>query len=184
MPVQAALPSQRERKVLLIAVALATLALAFLLWLIYVAEPAQGAPSWVAWLPLSDALCNAASAACALAGFAAVRAGRTDRHRGLMLTALSFSAAFLAGYILYHHFHAETHFAGPAWLRPYYFVFLASHVLLSALVLPMLLSVVGFAGLGFFERHKKLARWTLPLWLYVSVSGVAVFLILKVSGSY
>jgi putative membrane protein len=159
----------------------AVLALAFLIWLVYVATPAQGAPAWADRLPESNAFCNLASAVCALAGFWAIRRGRRGLHRTLMLTALAWSAAFLAGYVLFHHFHGETHFKGSGWIRTVYLCLLASHVLLSALVLPLLLATVAFAGLGIFERHRALARWTLPLWLYVSVTGVLVFLFLRAS---
>jgi putative membrane protein len=173
-----------ERRILSGALLLAVAALAFLIWLIFVAFPARGAPDWVSLLPLGDAMCNAASAVCAVAGFVSIRSGKRAWHRGLMVAALSCSAAFLAGYVVYHHFHGETRFVGPGWIRPIYWILLASHVLLSTLVLPLLLATVGLAGFGFFERHKRLARWTLPLWLYVSVSGVAVYVFLEISGSY
>jgi putative membrane protein len=116
---------------------------------------------------------------CASAGFWAIRSGRRRLHRGLMLSALALSAIFLASYICYHHFHGETHFLGQGWVRPVYFFILITHVTLSALVLPLLLAVVWFAGLEAFSRHRALARWVLPLWLYVSVTGVLVYGMLR-----
>jgi putative membrane protein len=176
--------SKAEARVRAVSLAVAALATAFLVWLVYAAAPATGAPDWVGKLPACDALCNAASALFASAGLAAILHGRRALHRALMLTALAWSAVFLAGYVLFHHFHGETRFQGLGWIRPVYFALLISHVGLSVLVLPLLLATLGFAGLGFFERHKRLARWTFPLWIYVSVSGVAVFFFLKLSGSY
>jgi putative membrane protein len=171
----------RERKVLAAAVAVALAALAFLVWLLYVAVPAGGAPDWINAVPAVNAVCNAASALFAVGGVLAIRARRRALHQGLMLTALVWSALFLAGYVVFHRFHGETHYAGQGPLRVFYLLLLASHVLLSAVVLPLLLATVGFAGLGIFERHRHLARWTLPLWLYVSVSGVAVYFLLRSS---
>jgi putative membrane protein len=168
----------------LLSLVLALGVLAFLVGLVFVWAPSAGAPVWVPYLPAIDACCNAASALCAGAGFLAIRSGRRTLHRALMLSALAGSAVFLAGYVLYHHFHGETRFLGQGLLRPAYFTLLVSHVVCSALLLPPLLTTVGFAGLGYFERHRRVARWTLPLWLFVSVSGVAVYLFLRLSGSY
>jgi putative membrane protein len=171
----------KAKRAMFAAAALAALALAFLLWLLYVAVPAGAGPAWVAFLPASDAVCNAASALCALAGFLAILRGRRRTHRALMLCALGCSAAFLAGYVVFHHFRGETHYIGKGPVRIFYLCLLASHVLLSFLVLPLLLATVALAGLGIFERHRRLARWTLPLWLYVSVTGVAVYFFLRSS---
>jgi putative membrane protein len=170
-----------EKRALVGAALLAAGALAFLLWLLFIAVPAGRGPAWVAMLPASDAFCNAASALCAVAGFVAIRRGRRRGHRALMLTALFWSAAFLAGYVVFHHFRGDTHFTGVGWIRAFYLGLLISHVLLSFVVLPLLLATVALAGLGIFEKHRRLARWTLPLWLYVSVTGVAVYFFLKSS---
>ena len=174
-------PKDGTNKAVALAVASAVAALAFLVWLVYFAVPADKAPPWTAALPACDALFNAVSALCAVAGFAAIRRGRRRWHRFFMLCALAGSASFLAGYVVFHHFHGETRFVGTGWIRPVYLALLASHVVLSALVLPLLLATVAFAGLGVFERHQRLARWTLPLWLYVSVTGVLVYLFLRAS---
>lgn len=176
--------ASRDRNVLLGAGIAALAALVFLLWLLYVAAPAGLGPAWVDGLPALNAFCNAASALAALAGVWAIRRGRDKGHRVCMLAALAFSALFLAGYIVFHHFRGETRYAGAGSLKLLYLIVLASHVLLSALVLPMLLAAVAFAGLGIFERHRRIARWALPLWLYVSVSGVAVYVFLRSTGSY
>lgn len=162
-------------------VALGLAAFGFVVWLLRSAVPGNAGPAWIGLLPAWDACCNGASALCAGLGFLAIRQGRRARHRLLMLLALAWSALFLAGYCVFHHFRGETRFAGNGALRVFYLSLLASHVALSFFVLPMLLVTVSFAGLGFFERHRRLARWTLPLWLYVSVSGVAVYCLLRSS---
>jgi putative membrane protein len=96
----------------------------------------------------------------------------------MMLSALTFSFLFLISYLTYHAFHGDTSFEGEGWLRTLYFFILISHILLSAVVLPLVLTTVYFAATGNFNQHPKIARVTLPLWLYVSVTGVLVYLML------
>lgn len=167
----------KERRALGAALILSALAAA-LLHFILSGHAKPQAPAWVQALPGLDACANAASALCALAGLWAVRRGRKSLHRSLMLTALGFSALFLVGYLIFHYYNPETLYGGQGWLKGFYLALLASHVALSLLALPLLLAVVAFAGLGFFERHKAWARWAFPIWIYVSISGVAVFLFL------
>ena len=114
-----------------------------------------------------------------LAGFAAIRSGRRELHMKLMLSAVGVAGFFLAGYIVYHHFHGDTRFGGQGLIRPVYFFILISHIVGSIVVLPLVLTTLLFAGTKRFERHRKLARITFPVWLYVSVTGVAVFFFLK-----
>jgi putative membrane protein len=155
-------------------------ALAGLVWLLYVAVPAQPQPGWAAALPGWNALMNGASALLGIVGVWAVRRGAKRLHRACMAAALAASAVFLTGYVVYHHYHGDTAFGGQgAALRALYFGLLISHVLLSVLVLPLLLTVLWFAVAGAFDRHRRLARWVWPLWLYVSVSGVAVYWMLR-----
>jgi uncharacterized membrane protein YozB (DUF420 family) len=95
-----------------------------------------------------------------------------------MLSAVGFSTLFLVSYVVYHLSAGHTQFSGPAWLRPIYYPLLGSHILLAVLVLPLALTTLSRARQAFFNRHRRIARWTLPLWLYVSVSGVAIYLLL------
>ena len=95
-----------------------------------------------------------------------------------MLSALGLSAAFLVSYLIYHTFHGDTPFLGEGWIRPVYFFILISHVGLSAVMLPLILITLYFALTGKLNLHPKVARYTLPLWLYVSVTGVLVYLLL------
>ena len=98
-----------------------------------------------------------------------------------MLTALAWSAAFLAGYVLFHHFHGETHFKGSGWIRTVYLCLLASHIILAVVALPLVLVTFFFSLTGRIPQHRKVARWTFPLWLYVSVTGVITYVMLRLA---
>ena len=95
-----------------------------------------------------------------------------------MVAALISSTLFLAGYLFYHYKAGRTVFVDPAWFRKYYLVLLVTHTILAVVMLPMIIATVVFAARGRFEAHKKIARWTWPIWMYVSVTGVIVYLIL------
>ena len=167
-----------EKQALGLIGAISAAALAFLVWLIYFAQAAQG-PAWLSMLPTLNACFNASSSVLMISGVFAIKAGRRDIHMRFMLGALLASTLFLLSYIAYHHFHGDTKFAGVGWIRPVYFFILISHICLSAVVLPLLLTTVYFAAAGRFSKHKALARVVFPLWLYVSVTGVAVYFFLK-----
>ncbi|MES2200962.1 MAG: DUF420 domain-containing protein [candidate division FCPU426 bacterium] len=154
--------------------------LAFLYWLLYVHVPVgTAAPAWVTSLPALNACLNASSAVCLLCGFYFILKGDRVVHRRFMLSALGFTAVFLVSYISYHHFMGSTKFGGQGWIRPLYFTVLISHIFLSAVVLPLSLIILFFALTARFATHKKIARVTFPIWLYVSVSGVAVYFLLN-----
>ncbi len=150
----------------------------FLLWLIYWKPAATTQAGWITVLPATNALCNGLSACCLIAGFLNIRRGRRTAHIRCMLGAVLCSVLFLTGYIVYHHFHGDTPFPGQGLVRPIYFTILISHIVLSIVVLPMVLTTLYYAGTGQYQTHRRLARYTLPLWLYVSVTGVAVFFFL------
>jgi putative membrane protein len=100
-----------------------------------------------------------------------------------MLSALGSSAMFFVGYVVYHSFHGDTKFAGAGGVRPVYFLVLITHIVLSAVVVPMILTSLYLALSGRLATHKRVARWTLPIWLYVSVTGVVIFVMLKAYNS-
>lgn len=154
-------------------------ALGFLVYLIYGRGKADGGAGDLAFLPALNAACNATTAVLIVLGLQAIGRGDREAHRRRMLSAFSTSALFLVGYILYHAFHGETKFPGRGLVRPVYFTILVSHIVLSAVALPMILTTFWFALSNQFVRHVKLARWTYPIWLYVSVTGVVVFFMLK-----
>jgi len=132
----------------------------------------------VSALPRLNAGLNGASAILLSAAYLFIRRRQVRRHRWCMLSAFGLSALFLVSYVIYHATAGSTRFAGPDWLRPIYFTILISHVVLAALVLPLALTTLYRAWRGRFVQHRRIARWTLPIWLYVSVSGVAVYLML------
>jgi putative membrane protein len=136
-------------------------------------------PAWVSWLPVMDAIFNGTSALFLVAAYVAVRSRKFALHAKLMLVSLASSACFLVSYIVYHSLHGDTLFQGQGAIRPIYFFILISHIGLSAVVLPLIFSSFYFSLSGRFPPHKKVSRYTLPIWLYVSVTGVVVFFMLR-----
>ena len=153
---------------------------AFLIWWIYLKTPGAAEAPWIEALPALNATFNTLAALCLTAGFFAIRRKEKTVHLRFMIAALVFSGLFLGSYLTYHHFHGDTPFPGEGWVRPAYFAILISHIVLSVVMLPMILATLNFAARGQFASHKKIARFTLPIWLYVSVTGVVVFFFLKV----
>lgn len=132
-------------------------------------------------LPAVNATLNGLAAVLLVAGLVAVKRGARERHRRLMVSAFVVSAAFLACYLYYHFAVAAgkpTRFNGTGWPRTAYFALLLSHTVLAAVNLPMVLRTLWLARRERWEAHRRLARWTLPIWLYVSVTGVAVYVVL------
>lgn len=132
----------------------------------------------VSALPLVNASLNAVSGVLLAAGYGFIRRRWVPYHRLCMLGAFSLSALFLVSYVIYHTFAGSTEFTGQGWIRPIYFTILISHIILAALVLPLALTTLYLAWQGTFIQHRRIARWTLPIWLYVSISGVVVYLML------
>lgn len=153
--------------------------LSFLLWLIYVHEgsaPGTGADSP---LPALNATFNLLCTGCLVAGWRAIRRGDRQRHLVFMLAGVACSAMFLAGYVTHHYTAGDTPFPGQGAVRPVYFAILITHVLATTAALPMILFTLAHAAGGRFDRHRRIARWTLPLWLYASVTGVLIFVFLR-----
>ena len=132
----------------------------------------------VAALPALNAALNATSAALLAVGWAAVRRRRIALHRACMLSACAVSTLFLASYVTYHYLAGSRPFTGQGWVRWVYFPILVSHIVLAAVMVPFVLTTVYRALSGDFVRHVRVARLTLPIWLYVSVTGVVVYLFL------
>jgi len=129
-------------------------------------------------LPALNAALNAVAATLLVTGHAFVRRGEIARHRACMLSAFLVSVAFLASYVAYHAQAGSVRFTEPGWPRVVYFAVLATHVPLAALIVPLALVTLWRALRGQFARHARIARWTYPVWLYVSVTGVMVYLML------
>ena len=151
---------------------------AFLFWLIYVHPPSPEFATRLLFLPALNALFNAMSAIALVIGFSYIRKGNVAAHRASMMTAFVFSSIFLLCYITNHALHGEMRFPGHGPIRTAYLALLISHVLLSVVALPMVLITFFFSLTGRFPQHKKIARFTYPIWLYVSVTGVIVYAML------
>ena len=159
-------------------------AVAFLLWLLYFHRPPQTlARQWI-FLPQLNALLNGLSAVALCVGLYFIKRRNWRAHRVSMLSASGFSALFLVSYIVNHALRGDTPFPGVGTVRTVYLSILASHVLLSIVALPMVLTTLYFALSGQFKAHRRLARVTFPIWLYVSVTGVVVFVFLKTYLAY
>jgi len=123
-----------------------------------------------------NASLNGASAILLAAGYAAIRNGKIAVHKAFMISAFVVSSVFLGSYLVYHYRVGHVAFQGQGWIRPVYFVLLITHTVLAVVIVPMILVTLRRAWLGKFDRHRIIARWTLPLWFYVSVTGVIVYL--------
>jgi uncharacterized membrane protein YozB (DUF420 family) len=125
-----------------------------------------------------NATLNGTSAVLLACGYAAIRAGKMKVHKAFMISAFCVSTAFLVSYLIYHYRVGHVAFTGQGWIRPVYFALLISHTILAAVIVPMILVTLRRAWLSRFDRHRIIARWTLPLWFYVSVTGVIIYVLL------
>lgn len=132
----------------------------------------------VSGLPRLHASINGATAVLLAFGFLAIRSGRIKVHLRLMSLCFALSCVFLVSYVLYHSQAPTTHFGGEGWIRPVYFGILLSHIILATVVLPLALFTLSRALRGELTKHRRLARWTLPVWMYVTVTGVLVYLMM------
>lgn len=135
-------------------------------------------PDLIPYLPHVNALLNTTSALFLITGYVFIRLGRINAHRNCQVTAVTTSTLFLVSYVTYHYYHGDTRFIGQGIVRPIYFSILITHVILAIVILPLVIITLVRALRFDFIRHKRIARWTLPLWLYVSVTGVIVYLML------
>lgn len=132
----------------------------------------------VASLPALNATLNLTSAILLVVGYLCIRRRKVMGHRRCMLAAFVVSSLFLVGYLTLRRYAGMTRFTTQGWIRPVYFAILTSHTLLAAAIVPLILVTLSWALKNRFDRHVRIARWTLPLWLYVSVTGVLVYWIL------
>jgi len=125
-----------------------------------------------------NATLNAVSACLLSAGYFCVRTGRILAHKTCMILAFTSSTIFLVSYVIYHVRVGSVHFQGQGWIRPVYFTLLGTHTILAIVIVPMVILTLSRALREQFDRHRRIARWTLPLWFYVSVTGVVVYVLL------
>ena len=131
----------------------------------------------IPYLPHFQAILNTSAALLLAIGYYYIRNENRNLHQLCMATALVISTIFMVSYLTYHAEVGYLPFKGQGIIRPFYFTLLASHVILAAVIVPMVLTTVYFAIAGNFNKHPRLARWTLPLWFYVSVSGVLIYIL-------
>jgi len=156
--------------------------LAFLAWLLLLRSATPGGAD-LAFLPAVNASLNALAAVFLVAGWFLVRARRLVAHRNAMIAAFVSSALFFTSYVVYHYAHGDTKYAGAGAIRVVYLLILATHILLSMSVVPLALTALWFAYKRRFDRHKRVTRVLLPIWLYVSVTGVVIFFMLRAAAS-
>ncbi len=125
-----------------------------------------------------NALLNAVSATLLIAGYRYIKKGEQEKHKQFMVGALVVSALFLTSYLIYHYYVGSVPYPHHDWTRPVYFIILIPHVLLAGIMTPFILVAVWFALKTQFERHRKLVKWVWPVWIYVSLSGVVIYLML------
>lgn len=158
--------------------AVSTLAVAFIAYILRREASPAGSVD-LSFVPALNALFNALAATCLVVGYLAIRRKAVQVHRFCMVAAFALSAVFLVGYLAYHYVHGDTRYAGTGLGRTVYLLVLASHVVLSITVVPGALTAFYFALTRQFERHRRLNRVFLPIWLYVSVTGVAIYFMLR-----
>ncbi|HWR14621.1 MAG TPA: DUF420 domain-containing protein [Terriglobales bacterium] len=129
-------------------------------------------------LPAVNAVLNGTAAVLIGIGIYLIKTGRQKAHRAVMIAAFCTSTLFLISYLIYHAEVGSKHFPGQGWVRTVYFTILLTHTVLAAIVVPMVLVTLTRGLKGRFDRHRPIARWTYPVWLYVSVTGVVIYLML------
>jgi putative membrane protein len=178
----AALKNVSARRAVTVILAASAAAFALLLVVIFGHGRAASAPAWISALPALNAALNGTSAVFLVLAYLAVRRRDFATHARRMLGALAASALFLVSYVVYHSVHGDSRFGGHGAVRPVYFFVLITHVVLSAAVLPLIFSSFFLSLSGRLATHKKVSRYTLPIWLYVSVTGVLVYALLRAYG--
>jgi putative membrane protein len=174
-----ALKEVAPKRAVAVILAVSVAAFALLIGVIYGHGRVESAPAWVSVLPAVNASLNATSAVFLSLAIVAVKKKDLAKHSRYMLAAMAASALFLVSYLVYHSVHGDTKFPGQGLIRPVYFVILISHIVLSGVALPLIFTSFFFSLSGRFPQHKKVSKFTAPLWLYVSVTGVVVFAMLK-----
>lgn len=172
-------PRENLRPVINGIVGVSGLVCVFLLWFIYYMPRREPDPAALNFLPAVNAGLNGMAALCITTGLVAIKLGKRRVHITMMATALTLTALFLVSYLTYHYLHGDTKFLGEGALRFVYFFVLISHVVATIFALPLILCAVFFALTRRFELHKRVTKYTAPIWLYVSVTGVAIYFLLK-----
>jgi len=159
---------------------LSTAIVVFLVWYIYFRQTSGHSDhDIIKSLPFVNACLNGLSATLITIGVYSIKKKKTKAHTTCMILATLSSALFLVGYLFYHYYHGDTKFPGQGFIRPVYFFILITHIITSIVVVPLVFLTLFFAASKRFEKHRKIATWTYPVWLYVSVTGILVYYLLK-----
>jgi putative membrane protein len=170
--------SVADRRFAVFNAVVSAVALTFLFWLL-VLHKGTGGSADLRFMPAVNAVLNATAATLLTSAWISIRRGNRELHRRFVVAAFACSALFLIGYVAYHAVHGDTRYPGQGWDKTLYLVILASHVLLSMSVVPLALTCFWLAYRGNFVTHKKVARFAMPIWLYVSVTGVVIYFFLR-----
>lgn len=164
---------------IVVSIVLALVVAVFIAWLTYGRSEVEHGPTWVGSLAAVAAAANTACVIALLLGWASIRRKLVIRHRNFMLTAITFSAVFFISYVIRHYYQGDTLFGGTGLIRVLYLTILATHILGSVLVLVLLPLTLIFVSRGRFDLHRSVNHWFLPIWLYVSVTGVVIYFMLR-----
>lgn len=167
-----------ERKYLGLIMVVSVMIPLLIAYLIYRPQMADQ-KSWVYLLPHLNALINGATSILLLAGLFFIRRKQVNYHRSMMLSAFILGSLFLVSYVVYHSSAPSTSFGGTGWIKSVYYILLLSHILLAAVVVPLVLMALYFALKGKITQHKRIVKFAFPIWLYVSITGVAVYLLIS-----
>jgi putative membrane protein len=178
MPTQTISAPRTPPSIVLGIIGVSAAASAFLFWLVYFHQPTDVAGTQLSFLPALNALLNSLCTIALIIGYRNIRRRAVIPHRNAMFAAFFFSSLFLVSYIANHALHGDAHFHGQGFIRPTYFALLISHIFLSVVALPMILITFFLSLTGRIPLHRKVARYTFPIWLYVSVTGVIVYAML------
>ena len=176
-------PKDNSRTAIAAILAISAAATLFLFWLIYLHPAADTTGTQYAFLPALNAILNGLSAISLLIGFTFIKSRKIAQHRAAMITAFIFSTLFLVSYILHHALHGDVRYPAHATFRTLYLWLLGSHIILAIVALPLVLVTFFFSLTGRIRQHRAVARWTFPIWLYVSVTGVITFVMLRLAMS-
>ena len=173
-------PKDNSRTAIAAILAISAAATLFLFWLIYLHPAADTTGTQYAFLPALNAILNGLSAISLLIGFTFIKSRKIAQHRAAMITAFIFSTLFLVSYILHHALHGDVKYPDKP-LRVFYWLLLGSHISLATIALPLVLTTFFFSLSGRIPMHRKIARWTFPIWLYVSITGVITYVMLRLA---
>jgi putative membrane protein len=168
-----------DKKINFFIITFSAIVLMFLTWLIYFKSASATDLTFIDQIPVMNAAFNTLTSAFLIMGIFFVKKQKIKLHKVMMIAATISSVFFLIGYIAYHYFHGDSKFVAIGIIRPIYFSILISHIALSAVQVPLILSTLYLGFTGKTAQHKKIARFTFPIWLYVSLTGVLIFIFLR-----